>query len=108
MMKSVIGGITHEEPAYAGRYRSHRPAWPSYRRIVEALVARLGVSHVAASSRDPGKARDLAALGMEVRHGDYEDPDSLSGAFAARRRCFLYQRMPVLQAATRLGSIAAP
>ncbi|TNC49435.1 SDR family oxidoreductase [Rubellimicrobium rubrum] len=59
------------------------------RRIVEALAARVGAGRVVASARDPGKAQELAALGVEVRHGDYEDPDSLKGAFAGASQVLL-------------------
>jgi uncharacterized protein YbjT (DUF2867 family) len=59
------------------------------RRIVEAVAARMGAGHVVASARDPDKARDLAALGVDVRHGDYEDPGSLSGAFAGASQVLL-------------------
>ncbi|HVG47181.1 MAG TPA: SDR family oxidoreductase [Rubellimicrobium sp.] len=59
------------------------------RRIVAALAARLGGGHVVASARDPGKARNLAALGVEVRHGDYEEPDSLESAFAGATQVLL-------------------
>jgi len=59
------------------------------RGVVQALAARRGASHVVASARDPGKAQDLAALGVEVRHGDYEDPDSLEGAFAGASQILL-------------------
>lgn len=59
------------------------------RRIVEALVARKGASHVVASARDPGKARDLAERGVHVRRGDYEDPESLLEAFAGASQVLL-------------------
>jgi uncharacterized protein YbjT (DUF2867 family) len=52
------------------------------RRIIEALAARLGTGHVVASARDPAKAQALGALGVEIRRGDYEDPDSLRVAFS--------------------------
>ena len=51
------------------------------RRIVQQLADRVPVSRIGVSVRDPGKAADLAALGVRVRQGDFADPDSLSHAF---------------------------
>ncbi len=51
------------------------------RAIVEKLVERVPAIQVGASVRDPEKANDLAALGVRVRHGDFDDPVSLSHAF---------------------------
>jgi NAD(P)H dehydrogenase (quinone) len=49
---------------------------------VEDLLERVPAEQVAALARDPRKAADLTARGVDVRRGDYEDPDSLRAAFA--------------------------
>ena len=49
--------------------------------IVEKLVERVPASQVGASVRDPEKAGDLAALGVRVRQGDFDNPTSLAHAF---------------------------
>ena len=49
--------------------------------IVEKLVARVPANQVGASVRDPGKAADLEALGVRVRQGDFDKPESLRHAF---------------------------
>lgn len=49
--------------------------------IVEALVDRVPASEVGASVRDPRTAADLEALGVRVRRGDFDDPQSLRRAF---------------------------
>ncbi len=49
--------------------------------IVERLVDRVPANRVGASTRDPRKAADLSALGVRVRQGDFNDPDSLRHAF---------------------------
>ena len=49
--------------------------------IVQQLVARVPADQVGVSVRDQEKAADLAALGVRVRHGDFDDPDSLRHAF---------------------------
>ncbi|MBC8135530.1 MAG: SDR family oxidoreductase [Fibrella sp.] len=51
------------------------------RAIVENLVGRVPASQVGASVRDPKKAADLEALGVRVRQGDFEEPESLRHAF---------------------------
>ena len=51
------------------------------RLIVEQLVKRVSPNQIGVSVRDPGKAADLAALGVRVRHGDFSDPASLPHAF---------------------------
>jgi NAD(P)H dehydrogenase (quinone) len=49
---------------------------------VRHLLDRIPASELAVSVRDPAKAADLAALGVDVRRGDFADPDSLRTAFA--------------------------
>ena len=49
--------------------------------IVEKLVGRVPANRVGASVRDPDKAADLRALGVRVRGGNFEDPESLRHAF---------------------------
>jgi NAD(P)H dehydrogenase (quinone) len=50
--------------------------------VVEDLLTRLPATDLTAVVRDPGKAADLAGRGVDVRHGDYDDPASLRTAFA--------------------------
>ncbi|WP_375410947.1 NAD(P)H-binding protein, partial [uncultured Methylobacterium sp.] len=52
------------------------------RRIVAQLLQRLPPDHIAATTRDPGKAEALAQAGVSVRHGDFAKPDTLRTAFA--------------------------
>jgi NAD(P)H dehydrogenase (quinone) len=49
---------------------------------VEELLEQVPAGEVAVVARDPRKAADLAERGVDVRHGDYEDPASLRTAFA--------------------------
>ncbi len=51
------------------------------RAIVEKLVERVSADQVGASARDPGKAAHLQALGIRVRPGNFDDPESLRHAF---------------------------
>ncbi len=49
--------------------------------IVEKLVGRIPAKQVGVSVRDPAKATRLKALGVRVRHGDFDKPESLRLAF---------------------------
>lgn len=51
------------------------------RAIVENLVRRVPATDVGASCREPAEAADLAALGVRVRRGDFDDAASLADAF---------------------------
>ena len=50
--------------------------------IVRHLRDRLPAGELAVSVRDTAKAAELAAAGIDVRHGDFDDPASLPAAFA--------------------------
>jgi len=47
--------------------------------VLDDLLARIPATEITAVARTPGKA---TGLGVEVRHGDYDDPASLRAAFA--------------------------
>ena len=49
--------------------------------IVDRLLMRMPAEQLGVSVRDVGKAADLAARGVRVRHGNYSDPSSLHSAF---------------------------
>ncbi|MFF7340367.1 SDR family oxidoreductase [Streptomyces sp. NPDC008163] len=51
------------------------------RRTVERLLDRVPADRVGVSVRDPRKAADLAARGVRVRQGSFDDPASLAHAF---------------------------
>ncbi|MBM9509475.1 SDR family oxidoreductase [Actinacidiphila acididurans] len=51
------------------------------RRVVEFLLQRVPAGRIAALARRPEDLSDLAARGVLVRRGDYEDPDGLVPAF---------------------------
>ncbi|MEV7546073.1 SDR family oxidoreductase [Streptomyces sp. NPDC089915] len=59
------------------------------RLVVEELLARVPATELAVLVRSEEKAADLAARGIEVRVGDYDDPASLDGAFRAGDRVLL-------------------
>ncbi|XXT17059.1 NAD(P)H-binding protein [Sorangium sp. So ce429] len=49
--------------------------------IVERLLERVDAGQIGVSVRDPKKAEDLAARGVRVRRGDFDDAVSLRDAF---------------------------
>lgn len=51
------------------------------RKTLQHLLKRLPASNLAGLARDPTRAADLASSGIEVRQGDYLDPESLLRAF---------------------------
>lgn len=59
------------------------------RQIVEQLLERFPADQVAASTRDAGKADDLARRGVSVRRGDYDEPSSLASAFEGATQVLL-------------------
>src|SRR3569833_893852 len=59
------------------------------RAIIDHLAARLEPGTptlLAVSVRDPAKAEALARRGVEVRHGDFDRPETLAAAFAGVKR----------------------
>jgi NAD(P)H dehydrogenase (quinone) len=59
------------------------------RRVLELVIERVGVGRVVAITRSPEKLADLAARGLEIRNGDYAQPDTLSAAFAGVDRLLI-------------------
>ncbi|ARK29839.1 SDR family oxidoreductase [Halalkalibacter krulwichiae] len=51
------------------------------RKIVEALLKTVPTNQLAVSVRNPEKAADLQARGVEVRQGDFDKPETLDHAF---------------------------
>jgi len=56
------------------------------RAVVDRLTERVPADQLGVSVRDPDKAADLAAQGIRVRRGDFDDPDSLAYAFEGARQ----------------------
>jgi NAD(P)H dehydrogenase (quinone) len=59
------------------------------RLVAEQLLERLAPEHVVLVTRRPEALRELRARGADVRYGDFDDPASLSEAFAGGRRMLL-------------------
>ncbi|MER5325950.1 NAD(P)H-binding protein [Streptosporangium roseum] len=72
------------------------------RLVVDRLLTRVPAGEIVAAVRDPCAAADLAARGVQVRRGDYDDPASLRAAFGGARRLLLISS-PELDPARRLS-----
>jgi NAD(P)H dehydrogenase (quinone) len=59
------------------------------RLVVAQLLEKVPAREIAVAVRDPGKAADLAAKGVEVRRADYAEPASLESAFAGAEKLLL-------------------
>jgi NAD(P)H dehydrogenase (quinone) len=51
------------------------------RAVVERLLKRVPAGQIGVSVRDPEKAQGLKERGVRVRHGDFDDAESLAHAF---------------------------
>lgn len=58
-------------------------------KIVASLLNTIPASQLAVSVRNLNKAENLRSLGIEVRHGDFDQPDTLDIAFAGIDRLLI-------------------
>ncbi|WP_328615595.1 SDR family oxidoreductase [Amycolatopsis sp. NBC_00355] len=59
------------------------------RLVVDGLIEKTSPDEVVAAVRDPRKADDLAARGVQVREADYDRPETLATAFAGAEKVLL-------------------
>ncbi|GGA45290.1 SDR family oxidoreductase [Paenibacillus physcomitrellae] len=59
------------------------------KKVVEALLQIIPAEQLAVSVRNPEKADNLRARGVEVRHGDFDQPATLDQAFAGIDRLLI-------------------
>jgi len=59
------------------------------RLVIEALLKTQSASEIVAAVRSPEKAADLAALGVQVRRADYNEPATLDAAFKGADKLLL-------------------
>ena len=57
--------------------------------VIQQLVQKVPANQIVAAVRDPGKAADLAKLGVHVRLADYDRPDTLASALAGVNKVLL-------------------
>lgn len=59
------------------------------RLVIKHLIRKVDASQVIAAVRSPEKARDLSALGIQVREADYSKPETLATAFEGAEKVLL-------------------
>lgn len=57
--------------------------------VAETLLKTVPAGNIVASVRNPEKAEKLAAQGVDVRHGDFDQPETLDAAFAGVDRLLI-------------------
>jgi NAD(P)H dehydrogenase (quinone) len=65
------------------------------RLVAEELVDRVPPADVVLVTRHPEAVRDMTDRGVTVRYGDFDEPDSLPGAFAGGERMLLISTLAV-------------
>ncbi|RXT13683.1 SDR family oxidoreductase [Ammoniphilus sp. CFH 90114] len=58
-------------------------------KVVETLLKTVPAKQLAVSVRNPEKAEGLSARGVDVRHGDFDQPETLDRAFAGIDRILI-------------------
>jgi NAD(P)H dehydrogenase (quinone) len=59
------------------------------RLVIAALLKKLPANQIVAAVRNPEKVADLAARGVQVRHADYDQPETLDSAFKGADKLLL-------------------
>jgi NAD(P)H dehydrogenase (quinone) len=57
--------------------------------VIEGLLKKVPAEQIVAAVRNPEKASELAALGVQVRAADYTKPETLTAAFAGAEKVLL-------------------
>jgi NAD(P)H dehydrogenase (quinone) len=71
------------------------------RLVLEQLLQRVPASEVAVAVRNVEKAADLAARGVDVRHADYDQPQTLERAFDGATKVLLISANEIGKRATQ-------
>ena len=71
------------------------------RLVIQSLLAKVPASQIVAAVRNPARAADLAALGVQVRKADYTDPASLVAAFQGAEKVLLISSSEIGQRAAQ-------
>ncbi len=75
------------------------------RLVVESLLQKVPAREIAAAVRNPDKARDLAARGVQVRRADYSQPETLASALAGAEKVLLISSSEVGQRARQHAAV---
>jgi NAD(P)H dehydrogenase (quinone) len=75
------------------------------RLVIAALLKKVPASNIIAAVRNVEKAKDLAALGVQVRFGDYNQPESWDAALKGADRVLLISASEIGQRARQHRSV---
>jgi len=67
------------------------------RLVIRSLLEHVPAANIVAAVRNPARADDLAALGVEVREADYARPAMLAAAFRGAQKLLLISSSEVGQ-----------
>jgi len=67
------------------------------RLVIQSLLKQVPAAEIIAAVRNPAKAADLAALGVQVRQADYSQAGTLDAAFAGAKKLLLISSSEVGQ-----------
>ena len=71
------------------------------RLVIQSLLAKLPATQIVAAVRNPARAVDLAAQGVQIRQADYTDPASLVTAFQGAEKVLLISSSEIGQRAAQ-------
>ena len=77
------------------------------RLVIDALLQELPASEITAAVRNPDKAKDIAALGVQVRHADYNKAVTLKKAFIGTDKLLLISSSDIGQRARQHRAVIA-
>ncbi len=75
------------------------------RLVIDSLLKKVPAREIAAAVRDPGKAKDLAARGVAVRHADYGKAETLGPALAGAEKVLLISSSEIGQRARQHAAV---
>jgi NAD(P)H dehydrogenase (quinone) len=75
------------------------------RLVVKKLLEKVPAREIVAAVRDPARAQDLAARGVEVRRADYSRPETLPAALAGAEKLLLVSSSEVGRRLEQHGAI---
>jgi len=77
------------------------------RLVIDALLQKLPASEISAAVRNPEKAKDIEALGVEIRLADYNKPVTLKKAFIGTDKLLLISSSEIGQRARQHRAVIA-
>lgn len=77
------------------------------RLVIDSLLTRIPADQIVAAVRNPERVADLAALGVQVRQADYNQPATLVSAFAGADKVLLISSSEIGQRVAQHAAVIA-